>query len=348
MEMKINFLAAVAACVGITACSSHDYTVTANFPDDSKSGQTVYLVNYDNGDTIASGIIDSNVVVIKGVIEAPVAANLCINRAKKLLVLEPGEINVSVEGNISGTKYNDALSKYIDDLREDIFAMRALAEEPDLTLQQRDSIYNEVNMLHDNAMTSLYEKNKDNPLGYLGFIAVTEDKSLAEIDSLLAIAPAHYAEFTRVKKYRQAAENVEATKEGKPFVDFTVVAEDGTEMKFSDYVGKGVPVLVDFWASWCGPCRREIPNIKAIREKYGDKLVVLGVAVWDKPEDTVNAIEELEIPWQQIINAQRIPTDIYGISGIPHIMIIDGDGTILSRGLQGEQLSAKVDEIMSR
>ncbi|MDE6716078.1 MAG: AhpC/TSA family protein [Muribaculaceae bacterium] len=346
--MKFNLLAAVAACVGVTACSSHDYTVTANFPDNSMSGETVYLVNYDNGDTIASAVIDSNVVVIKGTVENPVAVNLCINRAKKLVVLEPGEINVSVDGKISGTKYNDTLSKFMDDLREDLFAMRALAEDPDLTKQQRDSIYNEVNMLHEKSMTDLYKNNLNNPLGYLGFIALTEDKSVAEIESLLADAPAGYADFARVNKYLQAAKNVEATQEGNPFVDFTVVAEDGTEVKFSDYVGKGVPVLVDFWASWCGPCRREIPNIKAIREKYGDKLMVLGVAVWDEPEATRGAIEELEIPWQQIINAQTIPTDIYGIRGIPHIMIIDADGTILSRGLQGEELSAKVDEIMSR
>ena len=108
------------------------------------------------------------------------------------------------------------------------------------------------------------------------------------------------------------------------------------------------PVVVDFWASWCGPCRREIPVIKEIFEKYKSQgLSVLGVAVWDKPDDTMRAINDLLIPWPQIINAQNVPTDLYGINGIPHIMLIGPDGTILSRGLQGNELKAKVDEIMS-
>ncbi|MEG0701296.1 MAG: hypothetical protein RR442_07195, partial [Muribaculaceae bacterium] len=68
----------------------------------------------------------------------------------------------------------------------------------------------------------------------------------------------------------------------------------------------------------------------------------------DEPENTRNAIKRHELPWQQIINAQDIPTDLYGITGIPHIIIFAPDGTILSRGLQGNDLKAKVKEIMSK
>ncbi len=87
--------------------------------------------------------------------------------------------------------------------------------------------------------------------------------------------------------------------------------------------------------------------IKEILEEYGPKgLEVLGVAVWDEPQNTLRAIENHQLPWQQIINAQTVPTDLYGISGIPCILLIAPDGTILSRDKQDEELRADVKAMM--
>ena len=121
---------------------------------------------------------------------------------------------------------------------------------------------------------------------------------------------------------------------------------DGKTIRFSDYVGNGKYVLVDFWASWCGPCRREIPNLISAYNQYKDKgLMVLGVAAWDKPEDTLKAIEEDKIPYPQILNSQEIATDLYGISGIPEIILFAPDGIILARGLRGNGIEKKLAEV---
>ena len=150
---------------------------------------------------------------------------------------------------------------------------------------------------------------------------------------------------------RKAAEEAAKAKqaetgEGAMFVDFSA-EYDGKVQKLSDYVGKGKYVLVDFWASWCGPCRKEIPNLINVWEKYkGDKFEVLGVATWDKPEDTVKAIEELKIQYPQIMNAQTAGSDAYGIQGIPQIILFAPDGKIVARNLRGDAIEAKVKECL--
>ncbi|MBQ0020881.1 MAG: AhpC/TSA family protein [Bacteroidales bacterium] len=175
-----------------------------------------------------------------------------------------------------------------------------------------------------NAITSLATFASDNLKGSL-YDAYMQ-KQLAAIKVRQEAEQAAEAEA-------KAAED--ATGEGKMFVDFEA-EYNGKIQKLSDYVGKGKYVLVDFWASWCGPCKAEIPNLIAAHNKYkGDKFTVLGVATWDKPRDTEKAIEQMQIPYPQIMNAQKAGSDAYGILGIPQIILFGPDGTIVKRNLRG-------------
>lgn len=149
----------------------------------------------------------------------------------------------------------------------------------------------------------------------------------------------------RVQKKLERLMKLQPSDVGDKFLDFAV-EYDGKTTRLSDYVGKGQYVLVDFWASWCGPCREEIPNLIAAYNKYKEKgLIVLGVAVCDKPEATTQAIKELNIPYPQILNSQKIATDLYGIEGIPEIILFAPDGTILKRGLRDEEIEKTLAEI---
>ena len=154
------------------------------------------------------------------------------------------------------------------------------------------------------------------------------------------------AEDEARRRETEKREAVEKTSAGKMFSDFSVEYQ-GKEYKLSDYVGKGKYVLVDFWASWCGPCRGEIPNLIAVYNKYkGKNFNVLGVASWDKPEDTQKAIDDMKIPYPQIINAQKSGTDVYGIQGIPEIILFGPDGTILKRGLRGNDIEIELKKYL--
>lgn len=193
------------------------------------------------------------------------------------------------------------------------------------------------------------KENKDNVLSLLAVMNLrgqTEDDVLASV--LEGLDPS-FDQIEFVQDLKVAVDKRKGTAAGEMFTDFEVPQPDGSVAKLSDYVGKGKYILVDFWASWCGPCKREIPNIKAAWEKYkGDKFDVLSVAVWDKPEDTAVAAKEHGVVWSQIVNAQRIPTEIYGIEGIPHLILFAPDGTIVKRGegLRGAGLDKTLSALL--
>lgn len=135
------------------------------------------------------------------------------------------------------------------------------------------------------------------------------------------------------------------TAPGTKFVDFAITQPDGRVAKLSDYAGNGKYCLVDFWASWCGPCKREIPNLIEVYKEYAPKgLNMVSVAVWDKASDSVRAAAEHGIVWYQIVDAQKVPTDIYAIQGIPHILLIGPDGTILKRDLRGHGIQEELEK----
>lgn len=140
---------------------------------------------------------------------------------------------------------------------------------------------------------------------------------------------------------------VKETAAGTHFLDFEVVQPSGATLKLSDFAGRGKYTLVDFWASWCGPCKGEIPNLKKVYDKYSKKgLVMVSVAVWDEPQASVDTAAVYGIKWNHIVNAGHVPTDLYGIQGIPHILLIGPDGTILARDLRGDDIADTIDKYL--
>ena len=119
------------------------------------------------------------------------------------------------------------------------------------------------------------------------------------------------------------------------------------QANFDDYVGTGNYTLVDFWASRCGPCKAESPNVITVYEKYRDNgLVVIGVPVNDKREATEKALIDWGIHYPQVLDPSLTLSDRFGIKGIPHLILFAPDGSIVAEGLRGEEIDAAVEKVL--
>lgn len=336
MLTRICTLLSAAALTALSA-TAEPYKVIFPAPADSE-GAKVVMRNYDSGEPIDSAVVKDQAATITGSIDEPVLARLTINGQRgPVFILESGTISFNKNYLPFGTMLNDSY--------------RALDEEFDkYSTEFQNATTDEARQKAYDGFTTALDKgladNSDNALGYFLFLQKAgEMQSAEDIRGIIAKYPS-FADYNRTRSMLAAAEKREATMPGKKFVDFEVTY-DGTTRHLSDYVGKGKYTLVDFWASWCGPCIRETKVIKELYAKYKDKgLDVLGVAVWDEPDATKRAIATHKLPWENIINAQTIPTDLYGISGIPCIILFGPDGTIISRDKQDDELREAVAAAM--
>lgn len=339
--MKTKLLLA-AATLTLAACSANAeparYNVSVSVQ--ANDGELAYLVNFDTEEKIDSTLIDNGVAVFEGDFTTPVLVRvLAEGNRQALFFLENGNIDFNTPVP-TGTPLNDAFAEYANQMQQLSNQYHALpADAPQETILD---IISRAGTLSK----ATFDANSDNPLGYYLFLQEAYEMDEDELNEALDQHPG-MKEYKRIQKVMNVFERKRATAPGQMFTDFTI-EYDGQTHKLSDYVGKGKYTLVDFWASWCGPCRREAEVLKDIYNTTSrDNLDIVGIAVWDEPENTLEAIQQLQLPWMQVINAQTIPTDLYGILGIPCIILFGPDGTIISRDQQGDDLRAAVSQALN-
>lgn len=358
--MLVGGMAMLCACQ--PSQQNNSYTVTGELDDSTHNGKKIYVMRYDDETMIDSTIIDGNKFVFKGQVDTAALCRIDVDRHTFAnFILEVGDIKVNFKdyAQPSGTPQNDAMAQIAKE--ED--AINAAVEQKFNEIDQqyadnekaaeaaKEQYVETIKTKLANRAAELYSTHNNDAVGYYLLYSVFMDviDNTAKEKIMSSFGPWLKSQ-KMVANRLELLKRLKMTAEGMPFVDIEGTDADGNPSALSHYVGKGNYVLLDMWASWCSPCMGEIPNLMKLHRQYKDKgLTVLGLFVWDEESNMKKAIDKEGIEWPQIVPSDNMePMSLYGVDGIPHIILFAPDGTILKRNLRGQSMINAVNEVMNK
>ncbi|WP_418991709.1 redoxin domain-containing protein [Alistipes sp.] len=347
--MKKLFILAAAAA--LCSCGGNNYTIKGRV---GNLDGTVYLLDQQE-QVVDSAAVEKGAFRFQGNRTQPVVYILSDSRGDTqptfmtMVVVEPGTIVVDDSENpgqpaVKGTPSNDANAAYAA-------ASRKLVDEyrnESTTDERRKQIEQEF----DNLATTTMEANRDNFFGVMMLKQLAYEYSGQQILDQLAQLPEAMQQTDEAAELRHYAESKMKTDIGQPYVNIEQNDAQGRPVSLESVIADPANkyTLIDFWASWCGPCMGEVPHLKQTYDKFHKKgFEIYGVSFDENREEWLAAIEQNGMNWIQVSDLTGFNNPAakdYAVQGIPANFLIDAQGKIVASNLRGEALYEKIAELL--
>jgi peroxiredoxin len=325
---------------------------------DIVEGTEVKLLNSQDKATIAQGTVKGGSFVLKGKLQEPNLVWLTIgNTQPQYIYLENGTVkvsgstkNIKVEGSKSHVDFDNFRKKF-DPLGAQLGTAAEQIQKAQ-TLQDREALiskYDSLNRVLSGEVSAFVASRPSSYVSPFVLYVTTQfnrdinivEKDYLQLDSTIrySIIGKALAQFITYNKVGTI---------GTDAIDFAQADTSGKTVSLSSFRGKYV--LIDFWASWCGPCRRENPNVVKAFEKFKDKnFTILGVSLDQNKEAWLKAIEKDNLTWTHVSDLQswsNAVAQLYRVQSIPQNFLIDPNGKIVAKNLTGETLTEELCKLL--
>ena len=363
--MKIKLLTLVIATLALVSCNKSTFNVNVELQN--AEGKMVYLKKMLNKEfvTLDSAIMENNMVnfVVESgnpttyysvsIKDVRYPINFFSENQDMKII---GDVKDNRNISVSGSNAQQLINEYNEEVKRFYNQFKELSQKYEIASQNNNEAemekieteYNQVEKNQNNYISLFMTKN------YKSFVAPyilfnnRYNYELKELEDYVNTFKVEENEFSnKLNEYIAVLQRVDI---GQPYIDFTQETPEGYLLSVSELVGKSKLLLIDFWASWCGPCRAENPNVVEVYKEYHEKgFDVLGVSLDMEKANWIKAIENDGLIWNNISDLKYWNNEgakLYGVSSIPSNVLLDEKGTIIAKNLRGEDLRNKVEEIL--
>ena len=358
--MRKLLLSIVAASMTLAACNAQSgYKVTGTVEGMPDGKAIIATVNGSSLDTLAKADVKNGSFEFTGNVSEPTGAYIMVIGQRGAIPFMLENANITVNAGQAGLTVTGSEGQKIYD---QFMAINTTTQQEAMKLQQEYQAANgdqakmqAVQEAYAKLMTDAQAKEteliKANPDSYVSTFVIVSSMGQMEYEQLkerYSLLGEKAKASAQGKAIAAQIAKLESTAIGQIAPNFTITTPEGESISLYDIKGK--VKLIDFWASWCGPCRGENPHVVEIYKEYHPKgLEIFGVSLDNNKEAWVKAIADDGLVWKHgsdLKGWQSAPAQLYSVSGIPHTVLLDENNKIIAKNLRGDELKQKIAELL--